>query len=246
MRPTLHLTFLSLLTTFLLIASACEQEDTCPDQAATDQTIEILPLGDSRVEGARPAFESYRYELWKRLINNNQDVDFIGSRIDDASYPTVMGRCFDNEHEGTGGAKTEDILATLNQLQLTSPPEIVLLGIGGNNLLDEPDQPLSEIIDDIDQIIRQLRQRNPQVAVILEQIAPATSELMTPAFTERLTAFNNRIPELAASLTTPESRVIVVNMREGFTDDLLADAVHYNEAGAAFVAERYFRAISEL
>ena len=27
----------------------------------------ILPLGASRVEGARPDFESYRYELWKLL-----------------------------------------------------------------------------------------------------------------------------------------------------------------------------------
>ena len=38
-----------------------------------------MSLGSSRVEGERPNFESYRYELWKKLIDNNFTFDFIGT-----------------------------------------------------------------------------------------------------------------------------------------------------------------------
>ncbi|MEO0725477.1 MAG: hypothetical protein AAFZ63_13110 [Bacteroidota bacterium] len=32
----------------------------------------------------------------------------------------------------------------------------------------------------------------------------------------------------------------------GFTDDFLADEVHYNEAGAAFIAERYYEVLEDI
>ena len=36
------------------------------------------------------------------------------------------------------------------------------------------------------------------------------------------------------------SKVVAVDMFTDFDDSLLADEVHYNEAGAEFVAQRYY------
>ena len=49
--------------------------------------INILTIGDSRVQGNRPYHESYRYELWKSLIESDWTVDFLGPNTDQAEYP---------------------------------------------------------------------------------------------------------------------------------------------------------------
>jgi hypothetical protein len=45
---------------------------------------------------------------------------------------------------------------------------------------------------------------------------------------------------IAANKTTTTSSVMAVDMFTGFNDNLLADDVHYNEAGAVFIANRYY------
>ena len=73
-----------------------------------------MSLGASRVEGDRPNFESYRYELWKKLIDNNFTFDFIGTQSDNAIYPSFKGFNFDIDHEGRGGWTSGDILEGLD------------------------------------------------------------------------------------------------------------------------------------
>ncbi|MFK7952374.1 MAG: hypothetical protein AB8B73_05975, partial [Ekhidna sp.] len=59
----------------LMMFNACgKDEDTTPKPQSTSIN-KILPLGASRVEGARPEFESYRYELWKDLKENDWTFD---------------------------------------------------------------------------------------------------------------------------------------------------------------------------
>lgn len=55
------------------------------------------------VEGSRPEFESFRYELWKDLKENNWTFDFIGTQSDNASNPSFNSYDFDIDHEGRGG-----------------------------------------------------------------------------------------------------------------------------------------------
>ncbi len=50
-----------------------------------------MPLGASKVKGARPNFESYLYNLWKKLVDGAWDFDFIGTMTDPASYPEPSG-----------------------------------------------------------------------------------------------------------------------------------------------------------
>lgn len=42
------------------------------------------------------------------------------------------------------------------------------------------------------------------------------------------------------------SQVMAIDMFTGFTDDFLADDVHYNEAGAEFIATRYYQVLESI
>ena len=87
--------FILLLTVF----TGCEE--TGPIYLKSESKMQILPLGDSRVEGGRPHFESYRYELWKNLKQLGlEDFDFVGSIEDDGRF---------DDFQGAGGATTDYI-----------------------------------------------------------------------------------------------------------------------------------------
>ena len=55
----------------LLTFNACNKGDDSSLYQQSTSINKILALGASRVEGSRPEFESYRYELWKSLKENN-------------------------------------------------------------------------------------------------------------------------------------------------------------------------------
>lgn len=55
------------------------------------------------------SYESYRYELWKNIIDNNYNFDFIGREKDYGTYPLYAGLEFDNGHEGSGGFESDDV-----------------------------------------------------------------------------------------------------------------------------------------
>ena len=221
--------------------SSCKDSDECENLPSTANTIEILTLGDSRVEGATPDFESYRYELWKNLVDNNWDFDFIGTRIDGGEYETVNGLCFDNEHEGTGGATTIDNLETLQSVTFDQTPEVALIGIGGNDLV--AGNPVGTVIDNLSQIIAELRGLNQDIIIFVEQIAPGMSSFMNSDLTDSFEQYHTEVAAMASTLNTPNSPLIAIDMADGWSDDYLADDVHYNMAGAKVVADRYYAAM---
>ena len=188
-------------------------------------------------------YESYRYELWKKCIQNNYQIDFIGQQYDDGSYPNFRGEPFDRDHEGIGGIDTEGVLSNIEEvLSQSNSLDAVLLCIGGNDLLggDDP-QP---VIDNISLIIDEIQNRFPNIIIFLEQIAPGNNEIMTNEFQEKLTEFNALIYNTATDYSNQNSSVIAVDMNTNFTENLLADDVHYNQQGAVFVAEQYYSSIS--
>ncbi|NJK64012.1 MAG: hypothetical protein HC921_16210 [Synechococcaceae cyanobacterium SM2_3_1] len=187
--------------------------------------------------------ESYRYELWKLMVANNYQFDLIGTYTDRGSYPQHLGQEFDRDHQGVGGIETEGVLADIDNFLLAMPtPDIVLLGVGGNDIAGSEDDP-SEPISNISQIIDKIRDTNPNVIIFLEQIAPGRADLMTNELQGRWESFNSQIVTLAKKQTDSSSAVIVVDMYTDFSNDYFADEVHYNEQGAIFVANQYFEAI---
>jgi len=192
----------------------------------------------------KEGYESYRYELWKKCISNNYSVDFVGTQQDDGNYPDFMGFSFDRDHEGIGGIESEEVLENIDEvLQQINNFNIVLLCLGGNDLLNGIDDPQTSI-DNIHLIIDAIQNSYPDATIIIEKIAPGNNEIMTPEFQLKLDEFNQLIAALAPIQTNANSNVIAVDMYTEFTENLLADDVHYNQEGALFIAERYFNAIS--
>ena len=233
------LLILSLLLLSMLSIS-CSDDDGIQVKPPSDSLNKILPLGASRVEGARPEFESYRYELWKLLIDGGWDFDFTGSQTDEASYDDYQGIAFDTDHEGRGGWTSGQILGGLNDwLDAVGNPDIVLFSSpGGNDILNGLSS-LDQTVANINEIIDILQERNPNVTIIIEELAPGMTSFMTTSFTENFNAIQDEVRAIAIAQSTAASQVLTVDMSTGFNDSLLADDVHYNEAGARFIAERY-------
>ena len=203
--------------------------------------VKILPLGDSRVEGNTSNSVSYRYHLWKNLVLGGWTTDFIGPLTDSGNYPQIMGKSFDNNHAGVGGFRTVDILNNIDLIINSNyNPDIVLLGIGGNDLIHNV--PTATAISNINGIIDALQASNPKITILVEQIAPGRSTTYNAGHFAILAQFNYQIKTLAHLQTTDNSKVIYVNMYDNWQDDYLADNTHYNELGAKVVAERYYTA----
>lgn len=230
----------------LFTFNACDKDDDANPKSQNTSINKILALGASRVEGARPIFESYRYELWKDLKENNWTFDFIGTQTDAYSYPLFNNMNFDIDHEGRGGWTSGEILDGLNDwLNQTGPADIVLLSSpGGNDGLQG--LPYSQAVSNINNIIDILQDNNPNVTIILEQMAPGRTDIMSTELTGFFTQMQQEVLNIVANKTTTTSAIIAVDMFTGFNDGLLADAVHYNEAGAEFIANRYYNVLANV
>ena len=225
----------------------------CGDEAIeqtntnTNTTInKIMALGASRVEGNRPQHESFRYETWKNLIENNWTFDFIGTQNDPGSYPVVENLNFDPDHQGRGGLTSGDILDQLeNDLDQTGGPDIVLFSSpGGNDGLQN--LPYDEAISNINQIVDVLQEVNPNVTLIIEQMAPGRTDIMTEELLNYFNQLQDEILTIVENKSTATSQVIAVDMYSGFTDAMLADDVHYNTKGAMFIAQRYYEVLTQV
>lgn len=241
--------FMHLLWIVVLIAcsaNSCEEEKIVPKPESTSIN-KIMPLGASRVEGARPAFESYRYELWKSLAAEGWDFDYIGTRTDRASYDGLPDLPFDPDHEGRGGWTSGEILGGIGSwIRAVGVPDIVLFSSpGGNDILNGLAS-YDKTVANINAIIDTLQAANPNVTIIIEELAPGMSSFMTPKSTADFNKMQQEVLTIAAEQTTPTSKVTTVDMFTGFNDSYLADDVHYNEAGAKFIADRYYAVLQDI
>jgi len=206
----------------------------------------ILCLGDSRVEGSE-TYDSYRYELWKDLIDCSWDFDFVGAEIDPILYPSYQNNTFDENHQGIGGHTTYDVLSELPYvLSDIGIVDIVLICTGGNDALNEGSSSIPDALENINSIIELLQSNNPQVLILIEQIAPGLNSMMTSDLTQALYTLNSGIEQLADNQTTITSNVIAIDMSYEWQDSYLADDVHYNSIGAEIVATRYTDALKTI
>lgn len=189
------------------------------------------------------SYESYRYELWKLLVQHEFQFELLGTQVDSGSYPKYQEQVFDPAHEGIPGIETEGVLANLNKvLASVDTPNVVLLGIGINDLTLSDDGTSIPIFN-IHKIIDRLQEHNPDVFILVEQVPGGRSDYMTTDLQNRLTEFNAQLLELAAEQTDSNSTVVAVDMHTGFKQEMFIDPVHYNELGAKFIAQKYFGVI---
>ncbi len=204
-----------------------------------------MPLGASRVEGKHPRYESFRYPLWKMLKENGWTFDLIGTQLDRASYPRLGKETFDNDHEGRNGYTSRQIMEGLpSWLEKAGTPDVVLVSAPGGNDVLRLNTSVKDIVSNYSNIIDQLQEKNPAVKIVIEKIAPARLSFMDERMTVAFQALHERVGELARKKTSSKSVVVAIDMHTGFSDDMLADEVHYNQKGAEFIATRYYQVLS--
>ena len=225
-----------------------------------DNTIKILPLGDS-ITHAEINRASYRYFLWKKLIDAGVNFDFVGSmntQLDtyskgDTPQPDYNGKSFDKDHEGHfawevnhiwGGRNPNNNTGSgsLSEWMQSYDFDIALVHLGTNDAFMGQDN--NQTAFEIQAIIEKLREDNPNVVTLLAKVIPTAKGEREAASVEQLASL---IPALADQMNTDESPVILVDMFAGFdVNELTYDGVHPNEKGEMEMAERWFNAIMDV
>jgi len=195
----------------------------------------IMVLGSSN-----EVITCWRAFLWQKLRDNAiTNFDFVGSQ-------TVGPDCgvagYDKDCEARSGTIVTSIsAATYHDWFAAHPPDIVLMHVGGADLLNNI--PASNVIATYSVIVEQARTVNPKVIFLVAQHTPQEPTGCTDC-RANVIALNTAIIGWAMQTTTPESPVSPVDLFTGLdvvTD--FSDRVHLNTAGSEKVSDRWLTAL---
>lgn len=216
------------------------------------EPIRIAPIGDSITQGrggSDPTY-SYRYPLWKILIDAGVDFDFVGSLKvgfnGSPNWAPYNGIPFDLDHEGHWGWRADAIRDSLPSWLAGYTPDIALILLGTNDWSRDNSDVLShtqsanKTKEDIRGIINTLRADNPNVIILLGD--PFQEWNPFPAYRSAFAA-------LAQEENTEASPIINVAHAPGWVSSPelqgthTVDWVHPNQAGDLHLAERWYAAL---
>jgi hypothetical protein len=225
---------------FLMPLAACTGSDQAQSSHQSNG-IKILPLGDS-ITQSDARHLSYRYPLWKMLVDTNIPFDFVGSENGhfwgSPGWPDYRGKAFDPDHEGHWGWKTDQVLDNLDSWLQGYTVDIALLHLGTNDIFYGESN--ASTYKELREIVHLLRQKNPQVSILLAKLIPVAGD------ENQITIFNAGLDEVAKALNTPESKVILVDMEAGYqarADNF--DGIHPNGRGEVKMALKWFKAMMD-
>ena len=224
-------------------------------QASCD-TVDIMPLGNSitRGFGSSPqpttflANYGYRLTLYNSLTAANYDFDFIGSQ----SHGGISGLP-DADHEGHGGLRADQIKNNVAGYLANNPPDVMLLHIGTNDLIQN--QTPQNARDDLDGILDIIYQFDPHITVILAQVVAQGSDTFSAIpfqlpIKQVVYEYNALIPPLAQTHVSNGAKIVLVDMFNplgppaNYADNMY-DNVHPNDAGYAKMTPVWFDALDD-
>ncbi|WP_061295282.1 ricin-type beta-trefoil lectin domain protein [Herbidospora cretacea] len=152
-----------------------------PVYAESNGGVRVMPPGDPVTDGFNVP-GGYRVNLWQRLVQAGQTVDFVGSGC---NGPAGLG---DHDHEGHSGWRIDQIAGRLR----TYTPRTILLHIGTNDMGRQFQVPAAPAR--LSALIARIRANAPQAELFVAQITPSAD----PAFNARIQAFNAAVPGIVA------------------------------------------------
>jgi lysophospholipase L1-like esterase len=192
-------------------------------------------LGDS-ITQSNATHYSYRYYLWKKLLDSGINFDFVGGMTNNNGgnphWPDYLGQKFDPDHQAHWGLRADQVFDRLKHQN--HRPSMALIHLGTNDEIQS--QSTASTKNDLKNIVANLRNKNPKVIIFLAKIIPYRS-ILNPAL-------NNSLASLVAELNTPNSPVILVDQNSGFnvnTDTF--DRIHPSDSGERKMADRWYGAI---
>jgi hypothetical protein len=214
-----------------------------PKDASRDGSVfsglaKIMVLGSSNESAT-----CWRALLWQKLrASSITNFDFVGSQN---VGPDCGVAGYDKDCEARPGTVITSITAdTYRGWFAAYPPDIVLMHIGGADLLNNI--PAANVIKTYTVIVEQARTVNPRVIFLVAQHTPQEPTGCADC-RANVIALNTAIPGWAMQTTTPQSSVTPVDLFTGLdvvTD--FSDRVHLNTAGSEKVSDRWLLALVPL
>ena len=197
-----------------------------------------MPLGDSITESI-VGLNSYRFWLYNMLINAGLNIDFVGNRSGVfGGFPS--NRNFDTDHQAVTGIRADEVIPQLASIAGANDPDIVLLFLGTNDILEFQD--VNSTLNDLSRIIDILREQNPLVKVLIAQITPTSRPQA-----QSIAILSQRIAQLANQKNQRISPVVAVDQFNGFSVALdTYDGLHPNTSGDIKIAGNFFNSIADL
>ncbi|GFJ85947.1 SGNH/GDSL hydrolase family protein [Phytohabitans houttuyneae] len=219
-----------------VVALIAAQQVTAAPEASAAAAVRVMPLGDS-ITGSPGC---WRAILWNRLQSSGlTNVDFVGTLP-----PQGCGVAHDGDNEGHGGFLATNV-ADQNQLVgwlAATHPDIVMMHFGTNDVWSNRSNDV--ILAAFSKLVDQMRASNPNMRILVAKIIPmGTSQCAECG--QRVVSFNNAIPAWAASKTTSQSPITVVDQWAGFnTATDTYDGVHPNAAGDQKMSDKWYPALA--
>jgi acyl-CoA thioesterase-1 len=218
--------------------------------------IRLMPLGDGIT-----ASTCMRAFLWSSLSESGHPAfDFVGSRVsDDDCSPSD----YDKNNEGHNGYRVSDVLAATSQhtdpggdpytgssADLGTwfngrPADLVLMLFGSNDFLSTS-HTAADVQNAYSAILAKLRMVNARVTLLVGLLPPMAADKCNTSCASRRTELNAAIPGWAASASTADSRVVVVDLSTDFDLENTTDGIKPDDTGAQFLADRWHAAIDAL
>ena len=235
----------------------------------------IMTIGDSITHGYPSTEASYRLFLWDLLTAQSRSFRFVGHRTgnyggEGISYsPITTGHAFgwpiaEQQHAAVAGIFASqyaggEVARAMNAMGVANRPDIVLLHIGHNDMGFGGNAPTTR--NYIGSIMDQIRAYNPNATFVLSRLIPAGFPTYFNSTYYKVSELNALMPALAASKSTPQSPVFLVDLNSGFPINdflypetyepinnatLTPDRVHPNPTGQAEMARRWFRLLNNI
>lgn len=201
-----------------------------PSSAVTGP-IKIMPVGDSCTEGmGDPNMGSYRTELYNLYKNAGINFDFVGSN---QKGPSTLP---DRDNEGHSGWTIPQVASNINNWLNTQNPDVVLLWIGGNDLLMSGQVNITGLSNLIDQIISV----KPNITIFVSDYYPNPDSVK---------AYNALIPGVVQQKANAGKKVYfnpMSSMNYVRSTDLSSDGLHLNVNGYIKAANIWFNSTNAI
>jgi acyl-CoA thioesterase I len=208
MTKKLKAWFVSLSFGWLLLLTGCQQDAIVREDVNNFNQgtgTQIIAFGDSITAGAG-----------------------VGTQ---AAYPNLLGSLLGLPivNKGRGGDTTATALSRLQQDVIQANPWLVIVGLGGNDFLQQV--PLTQTEQNLRQIVTRLQQKGAIVVVLAMNVKP----------------FNGNYGKMYQRVTNDTQAYLIPGVLEGLNDPrYLYDDIHPNQEGHRILANRVAQGLKPL
>lgn len=266
-RQRLRRVLPALALTMAGTAAAAGTPALAADQAGPEP-MRVMVVGDSMSQGHEGDF-TWRYRLWQWLRDNAVAVDFVGPytgtlppdqpappappALQGAPKPAAgpprttgayaSGVSFDSDHFAVWGRQAAQDKALIRQMVATYQPDLVLVGLGFNDLGWFVSGPQGTL-DSIKSLVDEARAARPDVDFALADVPQRTRIAGRQDLIDNTTAYNAMLAAAIPSWRTDASRVELVDWKGAY--DCAPDAcpagydgLHPNARGEYQIARAF-------